>query len=99
MINKEYTSTGRSCRVTFIVSGEDQIEQAAVLGEFNDWDPDKGKMVRKKDSGNLELTVSLKPGNSYRFRYLINGMDWHNDEQADGYVENEFGTDDGVVSV
>lgn len=36
MIRKEYTKTGRSCRVTLELPAEVQAENAAVLGEFND---------------------------------------------------------------
>lgn len=99
MIHKEYTSTGRSCRVTFTIPANDEIGQASVLGEFNDWDAEKGRMPRKKDSGNYELTVSLKPGNCYRFRYLIDEENWGNDPDADDQVVNEFGTQDSVVTV
>lgn len=99
MIEKEYTPTKRSCRVTFTIPADDQVEQAAVVGEFNDWDPVKGKMPKKIDSGNYALTISLKPGNNYRFRYLINDSEWSNDSEADGFVDNEYGTQDSVIAV
>lgn len=98
MLEKSYTPSGRSCRVTFGFPGDAQTTSISVLGEFNDWDPEKGKMKSKK-SGNYELTVSLKPGASYRFRYLINGESWANDPDADELVANDFGTQDSVISV
>jgi 1,4-alpha-glucan branching enzyme len=99
VITKEYTSTGRSCRVTFTIPGEDDIEQVAVLGEFNDWDPGKGKMTRKKDSGHFALTVSLKPGTSYKFRYLVNENSWRNDQEADGSAANAYGSEDSIINI
>jgi hypothetical protein len=41
--------------------------------------------------------VELAPGTSYRFRYLVNGAEWHNDEAADGYVANGFASEDSLV--
>ena len=55
-------------------------------------------MKRRKD-GSFSSIVSLKPGQSYRFRYLLDGTRWENDGAADAYVPNEFGSDDSVVNV
>jgi 1,4-alpha-glucan branching enzyme len=55
-------------------------------------------MKRRKD-GSYSTTISLKPGSSYRFRYLLDEERWENDWSADQYTPNEFGTDDSVVIV
>jgi hypothetical protein len=41
----------------------------------------------------------LKPENEYRFRYLIDGEVWENDDSADTYVANDFGTEDSVLEI
>jgi 1,4-alpha-glucan branching enzyme len=98
MIKKAYTKTGRSCRVTFELSPEVNAQTAYLCGEFNDWDKTSHPMKRRKD-GRFTLTISLKPGRQYRFRYLLDGERWENDWAADAYVPNSFGSEDSVVEV
>lgn len=98
MLNKAYTKTGRSCRVTFELPAEVEAKNAVLCGEFNNWDPTVYPMKRRKDGG-FTLTISLKPGQEYRFRYLLDGQHWENDWEADGYAPNEFGSEDSLVSV
>jgi len=97
-MKKSYTKTGRSCRVTFEVPAQVDANTVALCGEFNEWDATQHPMKRRKD-GSFSLTISLEPGNEYRFRYLVNGERWENDWEADKYVPNEFGTEDSVVVV
>ncbi|MGA7670443.1 MAG: isoamylase early set domain-containing protein [Nitrolancea sp.] len=98
MINKEYTKTRRSCRVTFELPADVNAQSAMVVGDFNDWDKSATKM-KKSPNGGFNATVSLKPGNEYRFRYLLDGERWENDHAADRYDPNDHGSDDSVVVV
>lgn len=98
MIEKEYTKTGRSCRVTFELPANVQAETAQVLGDFNDWSREAKPMKRRKD-GSFTATLSLKPGREYRFRYLLDGHRWENDHAADRYERNTHGSDDSIVMV
>lgn len=97
-MKKEYTKTGRSCKVTFELPPQTNAESVALCGEFNEWDATKHLLKRRRD-GSYALTVSLKPGREYRFRYLVDGERWENDWDADKYVPNEFGTEDSVIVV
>ena len=97
-MRKTYSKTGTSCRVTFELPAEISAKTAAVCGDFNGWDASKHHMKQRKD-GSFSRTVSLKPGNEYRFRYLLDGERWENDWAADKYVPNEFTTQDSVVVV
>ena len=97
-MKKYYTKTGKSCRVTFELPAESNAVDAVVCGEFNNWSATENPLVKRKD-GRLSSTISLKSGNSYRFRYLINGERWENDWNADMYLPNEFGTEDSVVQI
>lgn len=99
MITKSYAKTGRACRVTFeIPAGQARCERAAVLGDFNDWNPEAHPMERRQD-GSLAATVSLPIGHSYRFRYLLDGDRWENDAAADATVPNVFGSEDSVLAL
>ncbi|MBC8164011.1 MAG: isoamylase early set domain-containing protein [Roseiflexaceae bacterium] len=98
MIKKEYSKTGRSCKITLELPADVQAETASVCGEFNGWSQDSHPMKRRKD-GTFSITFSVKPGSQYRFRYLLDGQRWENDWQADIYLPNDHGTEDSVLSV
>jgi 1,4-alpha-glucan branching enzyme len=98
MLSKNYTSTGRSCRVTFTLPAGLEAGTACLCGEFNEWSATSHPLKRRKEGG-FAIEVSLKPGASYRFRYLLDGVRWENDDAADGYAPNPYGDDDSVVSV
>jgi 1,4-alpha-glucan branching enzyme len=98
MLKKNYTKTGKLCRVTFKLPAGDNAKMAALCGDFNDWDVKACPMECLKD-GCFSTTVSLPAGRSYRFRYLLDGSRWENDWEADAYVSNQHGSDDSVVKV
>jgi len=98
VIKKNYTKTGKSCQVTFELPTEVNAETAVLCGEFNEWNETAKPMKQGKD-GNFTQTVSLKPGQSYRFRYLLDGERWENDWEADDYLPNPYGSDDSLIQV
>lgn len=98
MISKAVSKSGGKTKVTFKVVPDEGTTSVAVLGEFNDWNPETHRLSRRKD-GSFSGAVSLVSGKSYRFRYLIDGAIWLNDEAADSYAANRFGGQDGVVEV
>ncbi|MCG8457961.1 MAG: isoamylase early set domain-containing protein [Holophagales bacterium] len=98
MLKKSYSKTGKSCRVTFKLPADLGAEEAAVLGEWNSWSADTHPMVKRKD-GSLSTTISLEAGQEYRFRYLLDGERWQNDDEADSFVYNRFGSRDCVITV
>ncbi len=84
-------------RVTFSLPAEVRGETAYLVGDFNDWDENSHPMQRD-ETGRFVITLDLEKGREYHFRYLIDANEWHNDWQADRYVQNSFGGDDSVVS-
>ncbi len=97
MITKEFTPKRTICKITFQVPAEWAENEIAVVGDFNDWDPTANKLARK--NGNWETTIRLKPETDAKFRYFIDGSRWENDDQADGYEANEYGTEDSLLKV
>ena len=98
MLKKSYSKTGIVCRVTFKLPAEVGAETAVLVGEFNDWDMGTEPMKKLKD-GSFSQAVSLEAGQSYRFRYFLDGARWENDWEADAYAPNEHGADDSIVTV
>ena len=84
--------------VTFTLPAEVQAGTVALCGEFNDWSAGDTRLERGSD-GSWQATIALEPGRSYRYRYLLDGQRWENDEQADRQVPNALGSIDSVVVV
>ncbi len=98
MLKKSYSKTGKKCRVTFKLPSQVEASSAALLGDFNNWG-DGAVPMKKLKKGDFSATLSLDVGKSYRFRYLLDESRWENDWEPDGYVANDFGTEDSVVAV
>ena len=98
MIQKTYSKKAKKCRVTFRLPEDVATETVSVLGEFNDWDP-KANPLKLRKNGTYSTTVSVKAGDSYRFRYLADGDQWLNDEEADDQAVNRFGSLDSILAV
>lgn len=98
MLSKDYSKTGRSCRVTFELPSEINATHVWLVGDFNGWDRNSTPLKRRKDGG-FSTTISLKPGRDYRFRYVLDGDRWENDHAADRYDPNDHGSEDSVVVV
>ena len=82
-------------QITFVFYPNNTCDRVQLVGTFNNWQPEKGKMSRQKD-GSYRKRLSLKPG-EYRYKYFVDGH-WVEDDQADGIVANEFGTHDSLVT-
>jgi len=98
MINKNYSKTKTICRATFKYDNHVQAKTAALVGDFNGWSAQRTPMKRLKN-GSFSVTISLPAGHSYEFRYVLDGATWENDANADGYVPNQYGGDNSVVTV
>jgi len=99
MITKNYSKTGKSCRVTFRHTPTTEVEKVLLVGEFNQWGENSLDVLKKRKDGSFSITLSINAGSTYRFRYLLDEKQWENDEQADDYVPNIFGSKDAVLSL
>jgi hypothetical protein len=55
-------------------------------------------MSHRRD-GRFSTTISLQAGETYRFRYFVDGERWENDWGADGYMPNPFGDEDSLIKL
>lgn len=97
MIEQQFTPKRTICKVTFSIPGDWAHSKAEVIGDFNNWQ--KGSEPMKKKNGKWVTTVRLKPGSEYRFRYLLDDERWINDDAADAYIPNEFGSEDSLLRI
>ena len=93
---RDRASGDQIVKVTFDLPASVAALDIALVGDFNNWSPSENKLKRKKESP-WKVTLPLQSGQTYRYRFLLDGKHWENDWSADGYVPNEFGTDDSLV--
>jgi 1,4-alpha-glucan branching enzyme len=100
-IKKKYMKDEDLCRVTFrlpSVAAKD-AKNVCIVGDFNNWNI-RANPMKKMKNGDYTITLDLKPGKDYQFRYLIDEAKWENDWNADKYVKNPYGdSDNSVVAV
>jgi len=98
MLKKQYLKRG-TVKVDFVLPPAIAAEasSAYLVGDFNNWDESATPMTKLKN-GTFKVTLELEPGRDYKFRYLVNGDQWHNDWDADRYEPNPFSGDNSVVS-
>ena len=99
MVDKKQSPKGKTIRVTFELPAEIAEDSIAVVGDFNDWNPDMHPMALNPKKGVWSKSISFKPGGSHEFRYFNDGIEWRNDEEADRYVPNPYFCENSVLEV
>ncbi len=72
----------------------DAAESIHLVGDFSDWDTGATPLTKNQD-GHWETRLDLEPG--HQFKYLVNRQIGRNDLEADGPVNNPFGSRKLVV--
>jgi 1,4-alpha-glucan branching enzyme len=96
---KQFLKSKPVCKVSFRLDAADAsgANKVQLLGDFNNWDESAEPMTMLK-SNDFTATLELETGKEYQFRYYIDGSVWKNDPQADSFVANSFGEENGVIS-
>ena len=97
MIHKQFvnTSKGRVARVTFSLPGSIWADSIYLVGDFNGWNETSHPLSLGRDQ-DWSITVDLELNREYQFRYRKDG-EWINDNQADAYSQNPYGSDNFIV--
>ena len=96
MLSKKYLQSRRLYQVTFSlpIHAAEGADEIRVLGDFNDWDWEKG-ILMEATASEYRATIELPAGQTFQFRYLIDGRTWENDWEADEYIPSPF---DGIYN-
>ena len=97
MLEKKVLENGM-VRVTFHLSEQIWADHIALVGEFNNWDRHSHELHQTHHDHSWHISLDLESNRSYRFRYLVDGEEWMDDDHADGYEANPFEGFDSVVS-
>jgi len=95
MLKKRFFKTKDEVEVTFEWPQSEETS-VAIAGDFNCWEAAPMKLNKK--NGSFTLKLRLPKDDNFQFRYLIDGESWENDNAADDYVRNSFGSDNSLVS-
>ncbi len=96
-IKKQFVKTKPVCKVTFSVEAK-EASSASVVGDFNDWSPEKGELSKLKN-GTFKGVFEIPKEASYEFKYIVDGA-YINEPEADSFVWNGFaGAENGVLVV
>ena len=100
MIKKQFLKSKPVCKATFTLPLEAAPEAAKVqlVGDFNDWSTEEAPEMKKQKNGAYTLVLNLETGKNYEFRYLVDGVEWINDWEADEYAPTPYGVENSVVS-
>lgn len=93
MIKKRFFKTKDECEVTFQFSHV-PADKVALVCEGNGWQPVEMKALKK---GGFKTKMRLPLDSNVQFRYLLDGEIWENDEAADAYYPNQYGSENSVV--
>ena len=86
-LSKTFVKSKSLYKVTFTVPAEAAVEtkKVALVGEFNDWNPEEAVALKKQKDGSFKASLELAAG-EYQFRYILDDKKWENDWEADKYV-------------
>ena len=80
---------------SFICEVNPDARKVYLVGDFNNWNPEADRMVKRK--GSFHKLLQLEPG-EYQYKFLVD-EEWHSDPSAEAQVLNDFGTLNSVVKV
>lgn len=95
MLKKRFFKTKDDCEVTFEFANDD-AQKVDIVGEFNNWEPVSMKKAKKEGSP-FRAKIRMPKDGEFQFRYLVDGENWANDNDADAYRPNEYGEENSVV--
>lgn len=95
MIKKSISAQAGHVHVVFELPSCVWADRIFLAGDFNNWDESSLPMRQSRD-GIWRAEVELRSGQSYQFRYLVDGH-WQTDYHADGTADNEYGTHNSIV--
>jgi 1,4-alpha-glucan branching enzyme len=99
-LKKQFDEKKRVCKVTFTLAKDiaNFANRINLAGDFNNWDIESIPMKKLK-GGEFSVSIDLEKGREYQFKYLIDGLGWLNEKEADKHVLNGFQTENSVVVV
>ncbi len=87
--------TSDGVRFTFVSPDAGTV---SLAGSFNQWSVSSHPMTRARSAGAWAIVVRLPPG-EHLFMYVVDGTQWISPPFAEDYMDDGFGTRNGIVVV
>jgi hypothetical protein len=71
----------------------------AVVGDWNEWDPQADRLSDRDGDGVWEITVRLIPSREYRYQFQVDGETWVPDPHAPLTIDDGFGGRTSVLQL
>lgn len=94
---KSVKGTDEVMSVTFETTATGKAKAVCLVGDFNEWDPDKTPMKKRKD-GVWAVTLRLPKEQRYQYRFVVDG-EWLTDTDNDLVVPNPYGGTNAVCEL
>jgi len=95
----EQTLPNCLAEITFTMKADaSQVQSIAVVGDFNDWDPNRHLLTDTNHDGIWTVTLKLEPGR-YEYMFILDGQHWVPDPTAFRYVNDGFGNKNAVIEI
>jgi len=75
-----------------------EAREVALAGSFNGWSTSSHPLTGERSSGLWTIVVALPPG-EHLFMFIVDGAQWVSPPLAEDYVDDGFGSRNGVVVV
>ena len=95
MAGQSPVETSDGVRFTFAHATATSV---SVVGNFNDWSATANPLTRSGSGPLWSAVVALPPG-EHLFMFLVDGKGWVVPPLAEDYVDDGFGSKNGVVVV
>jgi len=98
MIKKVDKRSSDRVKVTFVLPEDHPYEKdISVVGDFNDWTPGEHRLVRRSNQ-TFSANVLLPEDGRYAFRYYSDADGWIDEQEADAFESNEFGSTNCIAT-
>lgn len=76
-----------------------EAESVALVGDFNQWEPDAYELEDNDGDGVWEIEVELEQNRVYTYNFLINETEWISDPSSEARVQDSFGGEKSVLNL
>lgn len=97
-LTRKYLKSKPICKVSFSLDKNEakHVSSAYLVGDFNEWNQSATPMKKLKD-GSFKVSLDLDTGRAYQFRYFLNGTEWKNELDADGFITSPYGDSENSI--
>ena len=87
-----------AAREVEVVFTAPQAASVTIAGDFNNWNPERTRLIRSNHEGLWRARLKLAPG-VYQYSFVLDGKTWVGDPRAKTLLSDGFGGQNSVIIV